>query len=151
MRKSKMKPIIERHMEAHGLFDKRWKYKFGSNLHGGMADGTPVNAMAICSYRKRTLYFDPSKISSKTQLEQTVIHEIAHYKVGPQGHTEKWYESAKSMGYSSPWTELERTDEAVAQKRKAYRNQLRADRGIIIGGFAAFGALLVWILSRPEP
>ena len=151
MRKSKMKPIIERQMKAHGLFDKRWKYKFGSNLRGGMANGTRVNAVATCNYADRTLYFDPSKFFTKSQVEQTVIHEIAHYKTGPGGHTKQWYESARSMGYVQAWTELERADETVAQNRKAYRNQLRADRGIIVGTFAAFGALLIWILSRPEP
>lgn len=151
MRKSKMKPIIERHMEAHGLFDNRWTYKFGSNLQGGMADGTQVSAVATCNYADRTLYFDPSMFLTKSQVEQTVIHEIAHYKTGPEGHTQKWYECARSMGYIRAWTELERTDETVAQNRKTYRNQLKADRGILVGAFAAVGALLIWILSRPEP
>lgn len=108
-------------MREHGLFDAGWTYDFAKRLTGYMADGSPQNALAICDYRKRQLVFKKSYVfwARESELEQTILHEIAHYYVRRGGHRQAWLDKAREIGYTREWLPEERQDDDFWNSRSS--------------------------------
>jgi hypothetical protein len=60
-----------------------------------------------CDHTRKVLTFNPDalKFYNKHEVEQVILHEIAHALVGPgKGHGSKWKSVARSIGYSGEET-----------------------------------------------
>ena len=85
------KTLAITYMVAHGLSD--WAFEFEDEKGRNGA----------CNYTKKTIYLDTNNtlIRSKDEVEQTIIHEIAHALLPPKcGHGRIWKDKAISIGYS---------------------------------------------------
>ena len=81
-------------MRKHGLTDKGWGYKF---------DKARSRAGA-CNYTKRLIHMSAGYVAkaSNAEIDDTILHEIAHALVGPQhGHGPVWKAKAREIGCSA--------------------------------------------------
>ena len=64
---------------------------------GRISGGT---TWAHCDFNKRELLFTPSLLECDwVFVNQIILHEVAHGLAGPCGHSRKWLNKARSIGY----------------------------------------------------
>jgi predicted SprT family Zn-dependent metalloprotease len=80
-------------MRKHGLLKNEWKFQFnrGKRMYGKCDHSVKVISLSNS--------FATSRNVSRSEIENVVLHEIAHALVGPgHGHGEKWKRMALSIG-----------------------------------------------------
>ena len=76
-------------MDEHGLYD--WKFEFSNDIH----------TMGWCWYKEKTLKFSKRYTHHGwEEIEDTILHEIAHALVGPKvkAHGVEWRRKARELG-----------------------------------------------------
>ena len=88
-------------MRAHALISRHlspvWSFRF---------DNAKTRA-GLCNYTKRTISVSKylAARGSEAEVEQTLLHELAHALAGPEaGHGEVWLVLARSLGYTGSRT-----------------------------------------------
>ncbi len=76
-------------MDLHGLYD--WKFEFSNDIH----------TVGWCWYKEKTLKFSRKYTHHGwDEIEDTILHEIAHALVGPKvkAHGYEWQAMARRIG-----------------------------------------------------
>lgn len=84
------KALAELWMEFHGLA-KSWLFEFDN----------AKRRFGLCSFRKKTISLSRHliELNSESEVEETILHEIAHALVGPRhGHDLVWKKKALAIG-----------------------------------------------------
>ena len=77
--------------------------------------GKTKNRLGYCSYRNKTIELSKSyvELNPEQSIMDTIMHEIAHAKVGPgNGHNKTWKDMARKLG-ANPCS----TTEAITPKK----------------------------------
>lgn len=85
--------VISEAIDAHGLYEQGWSYKFGR----------AKNQFGLCTYGDKmiTISRPLTEMNSEEMLRDVVLHEIAHAIAGhAAGHGPEWRKVAKSIGCS---------------------------------------------------
>lgn len=78
-------------MEKHGLYARGWHFEYNN----------AVRSFGICCYRKKTIYLSRplTERCANKDVEDTILHEIAHAEVGPGHHHDiVWRSRALAIG-----------------------------------------------------
>jgi len=114
-------------MEEHGLLEKGWTFRFDK----------ATSRLGACHYHKKEISLSRLMVlyAEREDVEQTMLHEIAHALLPPEvGHYKPWKVLAASIGYTgertgrNPYVEAQLAglaDGPIARKQqKAYEEYL---------------------------
>lgn len=82
-------------LKSHKLYDKGWRTNFSKS----------ESYLARCYYDEKRIVINLMHLNSCSEmdLENTILHEVAHALVGPGfGHNQTWMEKAKEIGLENP-------------------------------------------------
>lgn len=82
-------------LKSHKLYDKGWRTNFSKS----------ETYLARCYYDEKRIVINLMHLNSCSEmdLENTILHEVAHALVGPgYGHNQIWMEKARELGLSNP-------------------------------------------------
>jgi predicted SprT family Zn-dependent metalloprotease len=109
--------FITSKLKEHGLSTSGWKWQWNNRLKtsGGSAD-----------YKSKTISLSPLYVSkaSESEVQNTVLHEIAHALTPGHKHDEVWKAMAKSIGCNG-----NRCHEVEVRGDNAYKWLFRCERG----------------------
>jgi hypothetical protein len=154
MRIKKAEQLIQSYMAAHGLTQDYWTYSITSKpLHGGYLDGTPTMAAATCNvyYKKLKFSKDYLRSYSKHNVEQTVIHEVAHaLSPGGAGHSKVWENKARELGYVSDLSPEELNDDIVWEQRQSDIKRRKQSNFILVGALSLLSVATFFMPVSPR-
>jgi predicted SprT family Zn-dependent metalloprotease len=77
-------------LQKHGLLELGWKFKFDN----------AKQRLGSCSHSRKTITFSMYYTHiSREEIEDTILHEIAHALIGPEhGHNFHWKQKAREIG-----------------------------------------------------
>lgn len=92
---------LKKHFIQYGLIDIGWKFSFNNSKR----------SCGLCSYVKKVIYISNYYISSKTttleDIENAILHEIAHALTPGEKHGKVWKAKAIEIGCSGErWCEV---------------------------------------------
>jgi hypothetical protein len=95
--------LLEMFMGEHGLYERGWRGEIrpGEILVDGIEDFPKgCYAGAQCVYEEKLIIVTErhTKLSTPTEIRDTILHEIAHALVGPLGHSDVWAAKATEIG-----------------------------------------------------
>lgn len=92
-RVAKAKLFIQSKIQEYGLSTQGWKWNFSNRL---------TSAAGNCNYKKKIIKISTVYISKATEFEinDTILHEIAHALTPGHKHDNVWMSKAKSIGCS---------------------------------------------------
>jgi len=95
--------LLEMFMGEHGLYELGWRGEIGTGEI--LVDGIEhfpkgCYAGAQCIYEDKLIIVAErhTKLSTPTEIRDTILHEIAHVLVGPLGHDNAWAAKATEIG-----------------------------------------------------
>lgn len=81
---------LERYMKIYNLND--WKYRINKRKHSA----------GVCKYISRTIeiskYYIDNENVTKKDIENTILHEIAHSLTKGEGHSDIWMKKFIEIG-----------------------------------------------------
>jgi predicted SprT family Zn-dependent metalloprotease len=91
MRLSDVEALAELLMELHGIKQKGWKFQFDRS----------VRRFGLCRHGRQTISLSKhlAQLNDEAEVEDTILHEIAHALVGPgNGHNAVWKAMCVKIG-----------------------------------------------------
>src|SRR5262245_31519249 len=82
-------------MDQHGLND------WDARIAVGDVNDTPKRAtLGLCDFEEKAIYLTLYCVKKRTprQVEDTILHEIAHALTGDETHGEVWAKKAEELG-----------------------------------------------------
>lgn len=112
--------------ERHGLHARGWKFGFDN----------AERRLGVCIHSRSTITISAKMTAAATQseVEQTLLHEIAHALTPGTGHGPRWQAKARSIGYNGERTAPNPhvTQHELAFLPQEYRG-LEPDRNLAVG------------------
>ncbi len=76
-------------LDQHNLTDEGWTFEFNNTKR----------IMGQCSYTNKKIYFSLNFINNSwEEIEDTLLHEVAHALAPGEGHNHVWKSTARSIG-----------------------------------------------------
>jgi predicted SprT family Zn-dependent metalloprotease len=109
-----VKILFEMHAEAAGLKvgPGGWRFEWGRGYR----------TLGTCVYRTKTIRISRpyAEVNEEKQVEQTVIHEVAHAVAGPYAkHGPEWKRVARNLGMVRPRARVAASSIVVPQAERS--------------------------------